>query len=137
MSLATLELYRHTCRRCPHGQQKCAGPCRCDRTGKDIREHQKAGDCPLFPPPVPDDQSPPIPKPAPPMIRAVPVERWPFVVRVLAARKTEGEAGVGDTAKRLLAKMGAESLAWLYEKATGRPCGCGDRQGRLNLLFPY
>jgi hypothetical protein len=74
---------------------------------------------------------------AKPVPVAVPRDRWPFVVRVLAARAKAVEKGVGDTAKRLLLRMVADGLAWLYEKATGRPCGCADRQAKLNALYPY
>jgi hypothetical protein len=76
-------------------------------------------------------------RPPPRPYAPAPRSEWPFVVRVLAARRQDGEAGVGDTAKRLLHRMGADGLAWLYEKATGRDCGCANRQERLNRLYPY
>jgi hypothetical protein len=82
-----------------------------------------------------DDRGATPPKPSP--SSAVPPQKWPFVVRVLASRRQAREVGVGDTAKRLLHRMGADGLAWLYEKTTGRDCGCGDRQERLNHLYPY
>lgn len=114
------------CHTCPLRQSPCAGACACTVDGVDIAEHVRQGHCPH-----PDGSRFGPSKPA------APRERWPFVIRILAARKIDGEKGVGDTAKRLLHKMGADGLAWLYEKATGRPCGCSDRQAKLNQLYPY
>jgi hypothetical protein len=104
----------------------------CAKTGRTIQEQATADYCPAgrF------GNGEPV-EPVPAQSIAVPRNQWPFVVRVLASRKAEGERGVGDTAKRLLHKMGADGLAWLYEKATGRDCGCGDRQEKLNRLYPY
>ena len=47
MNRATIAI----CHRCPSRQKKCAGPCVCTISGKDIIEHAAAWECPreLFP----------------------------------------------------------------------------------------
>jgi hypothetical protein len=70
-------------------------------------------------------------------VQPVPRDQWPLVVKAMALAAKPEDKGVGDTAKRMLAGMGADALAKLYEQATGRECGCKDRAARLNALYPY
>lgn len=67
----------------------------------------------------------------------VPRERWPRRVRLLARFAKPRERGVGDTLARLLGKVGGEVWKGWYQRLTGKDCGCGDRQGRLNERYPY
>lgn len=45
--------------------------------------------------------------------------------------------GLGDTVAKLAKCIGADKVAKVYEQVTGRPCGCADRQAKLNQLVPY
>jgi hypothetical protein len=45
--------------------------------------------------------------------------------------------GFGDTVKKVARYLGLDRLASEYEKATGKGCGCGERQSVLNKWFPY
>jgi hypothetical protein len=45
--------------------------------------------------------------------------------------------GLGDTIKKISDATGVSALASLYEKVTGKPCGCGKRQAWLNEKVPY
>lgn len=62
---------------------------------------------------------------------------WPRFAHWLAKAAKPEDAGLGDTAQRLAAKMGGEALKTIYRKVTGTECGCGDRQAKLNAAFPY
>jgi hypothetical protein len=54
-----------------------------------------------------------------------------------AGLPTMPSEGVGDTLKKVADATGLSHLARLYERATGRPCGCAQRQTKLNEMFPY
>ena len=45
--------------------------------------------------------------------------------------------GLGDTIANLTHATGADKLAELYTKLTGKPCNCAARQDALNKLVPY
>jgi hypothetical protein len=45
--------------------------------------------------------------------------------------------GLGDTIAKFTHAIGIDQLARTYEQSTGRPCGCKDRQEKLNRLLPY
>lgn len=45
--------------------------------------------------------------------------------------------GVGDTIKKITDAIGITYAAELLERATGRPCGCRERQENLSEMFPY
>lgn len=52
--------------------------------------------------------------------------------------ESEEEAkGLGDTVARLAHAVGADKLAEVYTRVTGRDCGCQQRQETLNRIFPY
>lgn len=69
-------------------------------------------------------------------IAALPRDRWPLWAREIVKHAADGETGVGDTAKRLIAASHFDTLAtiasWL-----GIPCGCSARHARWNKLYPY
>jgi hypothetical protein len=73
------------------------------------------------------------PKPEP---QPVPESDWPAWAKLLAARKSETDKGVGDTFQRLAASMGGELFKKLA-KSMGLPCGCDARQADWNRLYPY
>lgn len=118
----------------------CGGVCPCPVDRRDIVRHVAANYCPAGyfgtteKPEGFDDEPQTEPES---VVVAVPRDQWPTLIRIIAASRKEGEAGAGDTAKRVLHHLGADALAWLYEKATGRECGCADRQAKLNRLYPY
>lgn len=47
-----------------------------------------------------------------------------------------GVAGWGDVAAWFARRTGLAWLAWGFERATGRRCGCGGRREALNRLPP-
>lgn len=68
-----------------------------------------------------------------------PIQRreWPLLAKTVAAFATAADYGVGDTVARNLSYVGADTLAHAYEKIAGVSCGCGDRQAKLNAMYPY
>lgn len=124
-----------TCVRCPMRQKVCVGSCTCTVDGRDIKEHASAGECPQDR--YGKENAVRTPMPTAPPLRPVPESDWPLAVKALALMRADGERGVGDTAARLLAHLGADSMAAAYTKLIGRDCRCGDRRERLNLLYPY
>lgn len=92
-----------------------------------------------MPRPVPAEPlaAPVAPSPSSPPAKAVAPTQWPLVARVIASRAVAGEIGVGDTLARLLGVAGGKVFKRWYQKITGVPCGCKNRQERLNTLFPY
>lgn len=48
-----------------------------------------------------------------------------------------GDRGLGDTIKRFTDATGITKIAKVYEKVTGKTCGCPGRQKKLNEWFPY
>lgn len=45
--------------------------------------------------------------------------------------------GLGDTVAKVAHAVGADKVAKAYERATGKPCGCAERQAKLNRLVGY
>jgi len=45
--------------------------------------------------------------------------------------------GLGDTIADITHLTGLDHLSKLYERTTGKNCGCKERQELLNQLFPY
>ena len=45
--------------------------------------------------------------------------------------------GLGDTVQKAAKMVGADKVAKVYEKVTGKPCGCQERRDSLNRRFPY
>ena len=63
-------------------------------------------------------------------------DRWPkWAVAVKQLAATE-DAGVGDTLRRLFAKVGGEQFK-RTARVLGVPCGCAARQVEYNQRFPY
>jgi hypothetical protein len=44
--------------------------------------------------------------------------------------------GLGDTVADLAHLTGIDQLAKLYEKTSGKSCGCDQRRQALNQMFP-
>lgn len=61
---------------------------------------------------------------------------WPRWAKWLYERRQEGEAGIGDTAQRLFAKLGGEQYRLLRHNA-GFPCRCKLRQAEWNKRYSY
>ena len=136
------------CSRCPGMTVGCSGACPCPVDRKDIALHQAARYCPLArfgegtdaKPGAWDENAPDANvAPPPPAVApvAVPREKWPFAVRVLARKAKPGEVGIGDTLHRLIGHLGGDAMAHAFTRLTGRDCGCSDRAAKLNRLYPY
>lgn len=61
---------------------------------------------------------------------------WPLIVRLLALRKREGEAGLGDTVHRLAEALGGVWMTRMLHRI-GVECGCQARREALNARYPY
>lgn len=61
---------------------------------------------------------------------------WPLWARTLRRRRRPDEIGVGDTAKRMFAKLGGERFK-IWAERLGIPCGCIERQEEWNRRYPY
>jgi hypothetical protein len=44
--------------------------------------------------------------------------------------------GLGDAVAGFTHLTGLDQVAKLYEQATGKDCGCSERQATLNKIFP-
>jgi predicted O-methyltransferase YrrM len=75
--------------------------------------------------------------PAAPPVQAVPRSQWPLLLRPVELLASHRDMGIGDTLHRCLERLGAGTLAEWYTKLTGSDCGCGDRQRKLNAMYPY
>lgn len=71
-------------------------------------------------------------EPAPPLEHT----DWPKWAKLFANRRIESDIGVGDTVQRYAAKVGGEQFK-RFSKWLGIPCGCTERQGEWNRLYPY
>lgn len=74
--------------------------------------------------------------PPPPQPEAIPHHLWPKWALKLEQHRVAGEIGVGDTARRLAAKLGGEQYKAL-RMALGVPCRCAARQAEWNTSYPY
>jgi hypothetical protein len=45
--------------------------------------------------------------------------------------------GLGDTIAKFTAATGIKKVVDTIAEATGTDCGCGERQEKLNEVFPY
>ena len=45
--------------------------------------------------------------------------------------------GFGDTVEKFTKATGIKKVVNTVAKATGKPCGCGERRDTLNRMFPY
>jgi len=61
---------------------------------------------------------------------------WPIWATAVKAMADESDGGVGDTLRRLFAKVGGEEFK-RTAKLLGVPCGCAARQTEYNLRYPY
>ena len=74
---------------------------------------------------------------APSAIKApIPREQWPRSVRLLERLASPSDKGIGDTIARLTGAVGGDIFKKWYKRIMKSDCGCGDRQARLNRLFP-
>ena len=45
--------------------------------------------------------------------------------------------GLGDSIEKFTTATGIKKVVETVSKATGKPCGCGERRDSLNRKFPY
>tara|TARA_R100000353_G_scaffold59471_1_gene47200 strand:+ start:4227 stop:4388 length:162 start_codon:yes stop_codon:yes gene_type:complete len=45
--------------------------------------------------------------------------------------------GLGDSIEKITRATGIKAAVDAVSKATGKPCGCGQRRDTLNRIFPY
>ena len=64
-------------------------------------------------------------------------ESCPYRNRPNIADAASRPRGLGDSVAKLTKATGLDKLAHAYTKITGKSCGCGERQAKLNQLFPY
>ena len=51
--------------------------------------------------------------------------------------KSSESHGLGDTIAKITKATGIKAVVDAVSEATGRDCGCQERQGALNKMFPY
>lgn len=51
--------------------------------------------------------------------------------------KKSGSIGLGDDVQKVAKMIGADKIAKVYERVTGKPCNCGKRQDWLNNKVKY
>ena len=71
-----------------------------------------------------------------PVVAPMPFERWPRWAKWIARQRQDPDSGVGDTFRRLAAKVGGEQIKRLA-KANAVPCGCTERQAEWNVRYRY
>ncbi len=120
----------HICHRClQEHRAACAGPCPCPIDGRDVLVHIATRECPrgLF---IDLDEAPPEPA-------TIPRDQWPMAARIVAKLATPADVGVGDTLARTIDPLGGDIFKRWYKRITGAKCGCQNRQGSLNAMYPY
>jgi hypothetical protein len=68
---------------------------------------------------------------------ARPAKQWPPWARILQRRRLDGEAGLGDTAERIVGALGGEHFKFWFRLVTGHDCKCASRKDWLNAKYPY
>jgi hypothetical protein len=121
----------HVCQKCDKRQRGCRGPCKCTVSGKDVREHQREGYCPLglYTKEAIESSKAHQPKPKP-------YNEWPRFQKWIARRRIDGELNTAETARRLAAKVGGERFKRIA-KRFGVDCGCDKRYARWSIEYPY
>ncbi len=77
-------------------------------------------------------------QPAPTILpKRQPETNIPIWAKLIGKHRQTQDVGVGDTLARLLSKVQADKVAHLWERYTGKMCGCVDRKQHLNLKYPY
>ena len=51
--------------------------------------------------------------------------------------KIKRHRGIGDTVEAVTRLTGVQKIVKAGAKALNKPCGCDERQEKLNKLFPY
>jgi hypothetical protein len=72
--------------------------------------------------------------------KKIPYNDWPGWARAIASQRIQGEAGVGDTAKRLLETPGVGLMTQGLVAGLalfGKKCGCARRQAEWNSRYNY
>jgi hypothetical protein len=62
---------------------------------------------------------------------------WPLFARAMRFFREPEDIGVGDTIARIIGPNRSHAFKEFYRKTFGKDCGCGNRQQRLNRLYPY
>jgi hypothetical protein len=75
-----------------------------------------------------------VPPPPPKRMKPAPASRAAAPAPVVAKVPSRG---LGDTIKKFTDATGITRVAKVVERVTGKPCGCGARQKKLNQLVPY
>lgn len=118
------------CMLCDH--RKWIGPTilACDIDDKSIIEHGMIGQCPLgkFDKPIEVKPS------APP--QPVPRAEWPTWAKGLALLSKAEDAGIGDTAHRVIGDFASEKFSLWHKLIFGTPCQCAARQAQWNQQYP-
>lgn len=70
-------------------------------------------------------------------IDPVPRDQWPLWANLLAAKRTPADAGVGDTAVRIIGPTASDKFKKWFKHVFGRDCSCEKRQAQWNSQYPY
>jgi len=70
------------------------------------------------------------------IVSAMPRDEWPAYIEGIALLAQPGDKGIGDVIARTVGPIGGALFKKWFEKMTGKPCGCSQRQELLNLLYP-
>ena len=71
-----------------------------------------------------------------PPAMALPRDQWPLWAKTLALAAKSEDKGLGDVIARTIGPIGGDVYKKWFEKITGKPCGCGERQEMLNAKYP-
>ena len=69
--------------------------------------------------------------------KALPEKEWPFWAKAIAIVRSTDDAGVGDTAHRIIGDFASEQFSAWHQTILGEPCKCPERQAEWNERFPY
>ena len=100
------------CLQCEFRQRPCAGACECKLDGVGVAVHAREGYCPHPSGPKFGDGT----------------------RKVGKSDAAPSALPLGDMVASLAKIVGADKAAKLYERFVGKPCGCPERQAKLNQL---
>jgi len=69
-------------------------------------------------------------------IQPKPAKEWPVPIKALKIFSRKEDRGIGDTIARVVGPIGGEAYKRWHLREFGKPCGCSERQQRLNQKYP-
>ena len=71
-----------------------------------------------------------------PLSTTKPSKEWPMPIKALKMFSKKEDRGIGDTIARVVGPIGGEAYKRWHLREFGKPCGCAERQQRLNQKYP-